>query len=110
MMQGYVANQGDAWQFTLKALTEYYGRASQSGGPLSEDAPCAAAQAMRAGNTGLRPSNESAPISMRPALLGQRTAELHLALASDPEDPDFAPQLFSETDAQGFRQLRYSGS
>ena len=25
-------------------------------------------------------------------LLGQRTAELHLALASDPEDPRFAPE------------------
>lgn len=30
------------------------------------------------------------------ALLGQRTAELHLALASAPENPDFAPESFSE--------------
>jgi maltose alpha-D-glucosyltransferase/alpha-amylase len=28
-------------------------------------------------------------------LLGQRTAEMHLALASDPEDPDFAPEPFT---------------
>ena len=28
-------------------------------------------------------------------LLGQRTAELHLALASDPEDPRFAPEPFT---------------
>lgn len=28
-------------------------------------------------------------------LLGQRTAELHVALASDPENPDFAPEPFS---------------
>ncbi|QZZ22978.1 maltose alpha-D-glucosyltransferase [Leptothermofonsia sichuanensis E412] len=28
-------------------------------------------------------------------LLGQRTAELHVALASDPEDPDFAPEPFT---------------
>ena len=28
-------------------------------------------------------------------LLGQRTAELHIALASDPEHPDFAPEPFS---------------
>ncbi|HTN03862.1 MAG TPA: phosphotransferase, partial [Planctomycetaceae bacterium] len=30
------------------------------------------------------------------ALLGQRTAELHLALASSSEKPDFAPEPFSE--------------
>lgn len=28
-------------------------------------------------------------------LLGQRTAELHLALASDPDNPDFAPEPFT---------------
>ena len=28
-------------------------------------------------------------------LLGTRTAELHLALASDPANPDFAPQPFT---------------
>ncbi|HZT81425.1 MAG TPA: putative maltokinase, partial [Gemmataceae bacterium] len=28
-------------------------------------------------------------------LLGRRTAELHLALASDPNDPDFAPEPFT---------------
>ncbi len=36
------------------------------------------------------------------ALLGRRTAELHLALASVPEDPEFAPQLFTATDRQAF--------
>jgi maltose alpha-D-glucosyltransferase/alpha-amylase len=29
-------------------------------------------------------------------LLGQRTGELHVALASAPEDPDFAPEAFSK--------------
>ena len=28
-------------------------------------------------------------------LLGQRTAEMHIALASHPEEPDFAPEAFS---------------
>src|ERR1700680_3784913 len=28
-LQGYVANQGDAWQFTLRALTEYYEKGQQ---------------------------------------------------------------------------------
>ena len=36
------------------------------------------------------------------ALLGRRTAELHLALASVPEDPEFAPRLFTVNDRQVF--------
>ena len=38
------------------------------------------------------------------ALLGRRTAELHLALASSADDPDFAPQPFSEADQQAFAE------
>ena len=52
MIQGYVANQGDAWQFTLKALAEYYARASKSGGLLDEMPYGAAPQAERPGHTG----------------------------------------------------------
>jgi maltokinase len=33
-------------------------------------------------------------------LLGQRTGELHVALASDNENPAFAPEAFAEQDAQ----------
>src|ERR1700687_5073391 len=32
VLQGYIANQGNAWQFTVKALAEYYGRAPLWGG------------------------------------------------------------------------------
>jgi maltose alpha-D-glucosyltransferase/alpha-amylase len=43
------------------------------------------------------------------ALMGQRTAELHLALASDPSDPAFAPERFTElyqrSVAQSLRNL-----
>ncbi len=99
MLQGYVTNQGDAWQFTLKALAEYYDRALQFGSLLSEmpNAPLLklCAQAI--------PDGARQRIGLyldAAALLGRRTAELHLALASDPEDADFAPQLFSEVDLQ----------
>ncbi len=33
-------------------------------------------------------------------LLARRTGELHVALASDPADPAFAPESFTDTDAQ----------
>jgi hypothetical protein len=40
-------------------------------------------------------------------LLGERTGELHLALASDPEDPDFAPVPFTPQYQRGvFQSMR----
>jgi maltose alpha-D-glucosyltransferase/alpha-amylase len=62
MIQGYVPNQGDAWAYTLAQLERYF------------EHPTALADYLE-----------------RVALLGRRTAELHLALASDPDDPAFAP-------------------
>jgi maltose alpha-D-glucosyltransferase / alpha-amylase len=62
IIQAYVPNQGDAWAYTLAQLERY----------LSHP-------------TALKEYLE------RAALLGRRTAELHLALASDPDDPAFAP-------------------
>jgi maltose alpha-D-glucosyltransferase / alpha-amylase len=102
LLQGYVANQGDAWQFTLRALAEYYQKARQAG-------RLAAAE---------NPSRLILPLSEQPipdvarqrigsyldsaALLGRRTAELHMALssavASGSQDQDFAPQPFSEAE------------
>jgi maltose alpha-D-glucosyltransferase/alpha-amylase len=101
MMQGYVTNQGDAWQFTLKALAEYYARALKSGGLLNE---VPHASLLKLCDQAL-PDEAEQRIGAylgSAALLGQRTAELHRALASDPEDTDFAPQLFSDTELRAF--------
>lgn len=101
MLQGYVANQGDAWQFTLKALAGYYERASQFSGLLNE-MPHAPLLKLCDQELSDDARQRIGPYHNAAALLGRRTAELHLALASDPEDPDFAPQPFSETDLRAF--------
>ncbi len=54
----------------------------------------------------MRPRQRIGPYLDSAALLGRRTAELHLALASAPEDPDFAPQPFSEADLRAFAEFR----
>ena len=69
---GMVANDGDAWSFTLRRLTALYERV------LAGDA----AGAMM---------TESEYLG-RAAQLGQRTGALHLALAADADDADFAPE------------------
>jgi trehalose synthase-fused probable maltokinase len=102
MLQGYVANQGDAWQFTLKALAEYYETAPRQGSLGASAIPHASVVTL---------CGQAIPDEARryigsyldwAALLARRTAELHLALASAPEDADFAPQPFSEADHRAF--------
>jgi trehalose synthase-fused probable maltokinase len=81
-LQGFVPNRGDAWRQTLDVLNGFYERAERSGSPAP--APGHALPADLCG--------ESLAAA---GLLGRRTAELHLALASDPDDPEFAPEPFT---------------
>ena len=83
ILQGFVANHGDAWEHTLKALSSYYDRVAV--GNLPE--PNAKSQRSDSQLLG----NYRAEAEM----LGRRTAEMHGALASDRSDPSFAPEAFS---------------
>jgi maltose alpha-D-glucosyltransferase/alpha-amylase len=102
ILQGYVANQGDAWQFTLQALAEYYGKVPQWVSLGASEISHAQLLALCAQALPEEATQRIGPYLDSAALLGRRTAELHLALASAPEDPDFAPQPFSESDRQAF--------
>ncbi|MGB8681907.1 MAG: maltose alpha-D-glucosyltransferase [Candidatus Binatus sp.] len=94
MLQGFVPNEGDAWQFTLGELDRFLENAATRSDPA--------------------PSTEKTLIELlelpQPDLLavelvghyldaarlmGRRLAELHLALASTADDPDFAPESYS---------------
>ena len=94
VLQAFVPNQGDAWDFTLASAGAYFDRASARG---------ASELAAPAGPL-LALSGEEPPPAAREligdyldsaALLGRRTAELHLALASDARDPAFSPEPFT---------------
>jgi maltooligosyltrehalose trehalohydrolase len=96
ILQEFVPNQGDAWQYTRTALKQYFDairlrRATlPTGGiPAGPLLPLSEEQIPEPVRDLIGPYTSSA------ALLGQRTAELHLALASDREDPQFAPEPFS---------------
>ncbi len=82
MLQGLVLNEGDGWQWTLEELDRYYESCAAESGFGTPD-PLRAAELVR----------EHAGIYLDAAsTLGRRTAEMHLALASSPHDPAFAPQ------------------
>jgi maltose alpha-D-glucosyltransferase / alpha-amylase len=96
ILQAFVPNVGDAWQFTLNGLSTFWKEA----GKYSE------------GSVGSEPQkNLPAPVMdhIHPyldavQLLGKRTAELHLALASEPTDPAFAPEPFTAPFQQAFKE------
>lgn len=92
VLQGYVTNRGDAWKYTLESLNEFFARVQEAALPAPLDLAEASSRALAVDRVG--PYLDSA------ALLGRRTAELHLALASDPSAPLFAPEPFAREDRE----------
>jgi len=96
ILQGFVKFEATGWQYTMDSLSLFYERA------LAEPYDVAGI-----------PTPDTIPVPLRieiPAavvellgdyvemvrLLGKRTAEMHLALASRPDDPAFAPEPFTD--------------
>jgi maltose alpha-D-glucosyltransferase/alpha-amylase len=95
VLQGFVVNEGDAWSYTLDVLEDYFERALASrpdvdAGVLSAGAllDLAEVEAPEQAQRMIRTYLEDARV------LGQRTAEMHRALAAD-NGADFAPESFS---------------
>ncbi|KAB8145027.1 hypothetical protein F8S13_04105 [Chloroflexia bacterium SDU3-3] len=85
MLMGFVPNVGDAWGRMLELLGELRGQI----GPGQQPPPSGDGAA-------LAPEAERlfAPTLGAARTLGQRTAELHLALAAPTDDPAFAAEPF----------------
>jgi maltose alpha-D-glucosyltransferase/alpha-amylase len=103
VLQGFVANEGDAWSFTLDALGRYFERVRTGWGrselgPAPVPAQPLLELAAAAGADTREPELYERIGTYLPTvrLLGERTAELHIALASAPPDnAAFAPEPFS---------------
>jgi maltose alpha-D-glucosyltransferase/alpha-amylase len=102
VLQDYVANQGDAWQFTLRGLGEYYEKAQRAATLPAREIPRASILELSSQSAPHEARQRIGPYLDSAALLGSRTAELHLALASARQDPDFTPQPFSAADQEAF--------
>ena len=102
VLQGYVPNQGDAWQYTLNTFAQFL----QGPELLDSDPPAIPRNLLLA--SAAEPTEVASRIfgayleSAR--LLGRRTAELHMALASDAEDPAFAPERITPQDQRSIYQ------
>jgi maltose alpha-D-glucosyltransferase/alpha-amylase len=86
LLQRAVASEGNVWTLALDAVGRYYERVLGRKADLqNEVAPPGALLEELIG--GVHPEKTK--------LLGQRTGELHLALASSPDDPAFRPEPFN---------------
>jgi maltose alpha-D-glucosyltransferase / alpha-amylase len=92
ILRAFVANQGDAWRYTLSTLPRYFERALVN---PPANAPPASLVAL---------AHNEMPADVRTLiggyiptvlLLGQHTAEFHCALAARSDDPDFAAEPFT---------------
>jgi maltose alpha-D-glucosyltransferase/alpha-amylase len=84
LIQSAIANEGDAWTLTLDAVGSYYDRVLSRKADLDG---AGSAQLIQELIGGIYPE--------KARLLGQRTGELHRALASESDDPAFAPEPFN---------------
>ncbi len=105
LLQGLVANQGDAWNYTLERLELFYERIRSRPPPRIDTGPGSGSPDF--------PLPQSPTADERrligeyfemAGLLGRRTAELHRALASHSDDPSFAPERSTPADQQRFCQ------
>jgi maltose alpha-D-glucosyltransferase/alpha-amylase len=94
ILQAFVPNEGDAWSFTSHHLGGYFEQATASAQapPAPADADGLLAAASREPPARVR--EVMGTYLAAAGLMGQRTAELHGVLASETDDPAFAPEPF----------------
>jgi maltose alpha-D-glucosyltransferase/alpha-amylase len=94
MLQGLVANQGDGWQWFLDQLPGFFSSVASLPAPSAMPSP----GFVNPRKAGLEMMTHSASTLEAAALLGRRTAEMHLALAIPTDDPAFAAEPFTADD------------
>lgn len=81
LLQELVSNQGSAWDFTLDALSHFYEKVLA----IKEAQEAADLLDELIGGTYVDAAQ----------LMGQRTAQMHIALSSHKDEPEFKPEPFS---------------
>ncbi|MCW6034818.1 maltose alpha-D-glucosyltransferase [Spirulina subsalsa FACHB-351] len=96
VLQGYIPDTRDAWSYTLDHLRGYFEQVMVQQPEIND--VMFAPNDLGTAQTLELPDFVYEIIGTylgSVQLLGQRTAELHITLASDPENPDFAPEPFT---------------
>lgn len=94
ILQSYVPNEGDAWGYTLDFLGRYFEEVMTIATVQAPPVPRRSLLSLLKEPPSLA-RETIGPYFASAQLLGQRTAELHIALASGVQNPDFAPEPFT---------------
>ena len=96
LLSAYIPNAQDGWHFTLDALSRYFDRVLTLPATAREDDFVGLSLIDLADREVPKNSTQLLGTYFESArVLGQRTGELHLTLASDVENRDFAPEPFT---------------
>src|SRR6185436_12368975 len=87
--------QGNAWHYTLDVLDRYFEMVLTQPSSVEPTVPSKSVFTLLEDPVPPLAGELIGSYLASAQLLGQRTAELHLALAADGQDPHFAPELFS---------------
>ena len=92
ILQGFVPNAGDAWSLALDDVGAFFDRVLTGDPDLPLLAPGGTLLEMAGREADAAARELLGPALARAALLGRRTAEMHLALSSFTDDEAFAPE------------------
>lgn len=96
ILHGYVQNEGDAWNFTLDSLGRFFDAViTQTAAITTAPVPDGPLVCRGLPIVPEVVKDLIGPYLWQVQLLGKRTAEMHLVLASEPHDADFVPEPFS---------------
>ncbi|GAB3550069.1 maltose alpha-D-glucosyltransferase [Noviherbaspirillum agri] len=92
MLQQFIHNQGDAWQWMLDTLARWIQQAAMP-------------ETAAASETSTDISDPQDDLVQLSARLGHRLGEMHAALATPTDNPDFAPEAATEEDTQDWAEM-----
>jgi maltose alpha-D-glucosyltransferase/alpha-amylase len=103
VLHGFVLNQGNAWRYTVDALSQFFEAALAHHEPehASPEQNRHPLDLLRA-DFPQRVHELIGTYADSARLLGGRTGDLHKALSSDKIDPRFAPEMFTDHARQAF--------
>jgi maltose alpha-D-glucosyltransferase/alpha-amylase len=110
ILQGFVPNHGDTWEFTLHELGLYFERVAAEPNENPVVPPGDLVDLIALDGPDQQNRERLGPYLDAAGLIGRRVAELHLALISDSHDPEFAPEpytnLYQRSAYQSMRNLQ----
>ena len=97
MLQKFIPDIRDGWAYSIDSLRDFFERVQvkQIDAIADMDLPSDLLSAALEGEIPTVAQEMIGSYLQNAQLLGERTAEMHLALASDEDDPNFAPEPFT---------------